>query len=258
MKISIITAVFNRGDTIAQAIASVTSQTHRNYEHIIIDGASSDSTMDVVRQSTHSKMRIVSEPDQGIYHALNKGMQLSTGDIVGIAHSDDIFANDRVLERVADAFQDETVDFVYGDLDYVSSRDTSSIVRRWRSGPFDQAKLGWGWMPPHPALFVRRVIFETLGGYNELYRISGDYEAMLRWLGKPGARAAYLPEVLVKMRVGGESNKSLRSILRKSREDYRALRTNGVGGFVSLAAKNLRKVPQFFERVEHRRCTSGL
>jgi len=245
MKISIITAVYNRETTVAQAIKSVATQTYPHVEHLIVDGASSDGTMREVQKLAHPKMRMISEPDSGIYDALNKGVRNATGDVVGLMHSDDFFAHDKVLETVVDAFTRTGADAVYGDLDYVAADDTARVIRHWKSKDFAPRILVQGWMPPHPTLFVRRDAMMRLGLYNTDYRIAADYEAILRWFGKGKLKPAYVPEVLVKMRVGGESNRSFERILRKSREDYRALRTNGVGGFGTLAWKNLSKLPQF-------------
>jgi len=188
---------------------------------------------------------MISEPDSGIYDALNKGVRNATGDVVGLMHSDDFFAHDKVLETVVDAFTRTGADAVYGDLDYVAADDTARVIRHWKSKDFAPRILAQGWMPPHPTLFVRRDAMMRLGLYNTDYRIAADYEAILRWFGKGKLKPAYVPEVLVKMRVGGESNRSFERILRKSREDYRALRTNGVGGVGTLAWKNLSKLPQF-------------
>ena len=197
-------------------------------------------------------MRVVSEPDCGIYDALNKGFALASGEVLGLVHSDDFLAHERVVERVMAAFADPQVDAVYGDLDYVSAADTERVIRRWKAGAFTRGKLRRGWMPPHPALFIRRRLWEQYGVYDPQYRIAGDYDAILRCFGAGTGRGAitvvYLPEVLVKMRTGGESNRSLGRIFRKSREDWRALRANRAGGLFTLAAKNLRKVPQFFVR----------
>lgn len=246
MKITIITAVYNRAATIGQALDSVAAQSHEDVEHLIIDGASTDGTLGEIHRHAHPGMRVTSEPDAGIYHALNKGIAAACGDAIGLMHSDDFFAHGEVLSAVARTFDETGADSVYGDLDYVSATDPTRIVRHWASGAFSQRKLAWGWMPPHPALFVRRDVFARLGAYNTSYRISADYEAILRWFGKGGATSAYLPVVLVKMRVGGESNRSIGRILMKSREDYRALRSNRVGGIGTLAWKNIRKIPQFF------------
>ena len=246
MKVSVVTAVWNRETTIGGAIDSVAAQTYPTIEHLVIDGASTDGTLAQVEARRRPGMVVISERDAGIYDALNKGLAASTGDVVGLLHSDDFFAHARVIERVAALFDDPAVDAVYGDLDYVSASDTTKIIRHWRAGEATRARLARGWMPPHPTLFVRRHVFETHGAYDTRYRIAADYDAVLRWFGRAGITSAYLPEVLVKMRVGGESNASIRKILRKSREDYRALRTNRIGGIGTLIAKNLSKLPQFF------------
>ena len=188
----------------------------------------------------------LSEPDKGIYDALNKGLVRATGDVIGLMHSDDFFADEQVLVRVAAAFEDPDVDAAYGDLDYVARDDTSRIVRRWRAGEYQPARLARGWMPPHPTLYLRRSVIERWGGYNTRYQIAADYDAILRYFGQGKIRAAYIPHVLVKMRVGGESNKSLAKIWLKTREDYAALRSNGVGGLGALICKNVRKLGQFF------------
>ena len=244
-KISIITAVYNRAETIGQAIDSVAAQSYSNFEHLVIDGASTDETLREVEKHFHTRIRVMSEPDNGIYDALNKGMQVATGDIIGLMHSDDFFAHNNVLSNVARAFDTDKVDAVYGDLDYVSAANPSKVLRHWKSSNFSRTKLRWGWMPPHPTLYVRRQVIERYGGYNAEYRISADYEAILRWFGLAGIRSVYLPDILVKMRVGGESNRSLERVMRKSFEDFRALRTTGVGGLETLAWKNVSKIPQF-------------
>ncbi len=246
MKISVISATFNRADTVAEAFASLRSQTWQDVEHIVIDGGSTDCTLGIIKAQTNQPARLVSEPDAGLYDALNKGLSFATGDVVGVIHSDDFFANDKVLERVAQAFADPAVDGVYGDLDYVAKADPTRIIRRWRSGTYQRSRLAHGWMPPHPTLFLRRVVIEQWGGFDTTFRIAADYDAMLRYLAKGNIRLAYIPEVLVKMRVGGESNRSLSHILRKSREDYMALRRNDVGGLGALIWKNLSKLGQFF------------
>lgn len=248
MKITIVTAVYNRAGTVAGAIGSVAAQSYPAIEHLVIDGASTDATLAAVEACRHPALRLVSEPDRGIYDALNKGFALATGDVLGLVHSDDFLAHDRVIENVMAAFADERVDAVYGDLDYVSAADPARVIRRWKSGHFAPGRLSRGWMPPHPALFIRRRLWEQRGIYDPQYRIAGDYDAILRWFAKGDITTIYLPEVLVKMRVGGESNRSIGRILRKSHEDYRALRANRVGGLATLAAKNLRKVTQFVVR----------
>ncbi|MFZ4481587.1 MAG: glycosyltransferase family 2 protein [Rhodoferax sp.] len=246
MKISIITAVYNRAGSIAQAVQSVQTQSWHNVEHVVVDGASTDDTVQVLQSCMHAQALWVSEPDNGIYDALNKGLARATGDVIGLMHSDDFFADAQVLARVAAAFADPDVDAVYGDLDYVASDDTTRIIRRWRSGEYSPARLARGWMPPHPTLYLRRSVIERWGGYDTRYQIAADYDAILRYFGQGKIRAAYIPHVLVKMRVGGESNRSLARIWLKSREDYTALRRNGVGGFGALIWKNVGKLGQFF------------
>lgn len=245
MKISVITAVYNRAGTIGDAIESLHAQTFTGYEHVVVDGASSDGTLDVVRSLAGPRTRIFSEPDKGIYDALNKGVARAEGDILGFLHSDDVFASGDVLDRVAEAFADPAVDAVYGDLDYVAADDVARIVRRWRSGDYTPDRLAWGWMPPHPALYLRRGVFEAQGAFDTDFRIAADYESILRHFRSPGFRAVYVPQVFVKMRLGGESNGSLKRILRKSREDLRAMRMHRVGGLGTLVMKNARKVGQF-------------
>jgi glycosyltransferase len=247
MKVSIITAVFNRRDTIEDALDAVSRQDYAGIEHIVVDGASQDGTVEVLERRRSGIAVLVSERDDGIYDALNKGIGLATGDVIGFLHADDLFADDRVVSRIAAAFADPSVEAVYGDLDYVSRTDAQRVIRRWRAGTYSPRRLAWGWMPPHPTFYVRRRVYERLGGFDTRHRIAADYDCILRFLGRGGIVPAYIPEVLVRMRLGGESNRSVGNILRKSVEDYRALRVNGVGGMGALAWKNLSKLGQFLE-----------
>lgn len=244
MKISIVTAVWNRACTIGEAIESVQRQSYGNIEHVIQDGGSTDGTLQVIERLANNRTRLVSQRDSGIYDAINIGISRATGDVIGLMHSDDMFTTDGVLCDVATAFVDRKVDGVYGDLQYISATDPDRVIRYWRSGAYDPSKLKRGWMPPHPTLYLRREVFERWGAYDTSFRISADYDAMLRWFAND-IRLAYVPKVLVKMRLGGESNASIGSILRKSREDYRAIRRNRIGGLRTLALKNLRKIEQF-------------
>jgi glycosyltransferase involved in cell wall biosynthesis len=227
-------------------VDAVARQVHGDIEHVVIDGASTDGTAEVLERCRSRIDVLVSEKDQGIYDALNKGIALASGEVIGFLHADDLFADDRVISRIAAAFADPAVDAVYGDLVYVGRDDTQRVIRHWRAGPFSRDRLAWGWMPPHPTFYVRRRVYEELGMFDTRHRIAADYDCMLRFLGRGAVVPAYIPEVLVKMRVGGASNRSIANILRKSREDYLALRSNGVGGIGALAWKNLRKIPQFF------------
>lgn len=245
MKISVITASYNCVDTIQDALDAVAIQKHSAVEHVIIDGASVDGTWEAVQAHGSARKVAFSEPDQGIYDALNKGIACSSGDVVGFLHADDVFADAEVLSRVAEAFADPSVEAVYGDLQYVHREDLSRVMRHWRSEPFEARKLARGWMPPHPTLYVRRSVYERLGGFDTSYRIAADYEFILRLFSQPGLRAIHIPKILVKMRVGGASNRSLSNIVRKSNEDLRALRYHRVGGMGALAWKNLSKLGQF-------------
>ena len=245
MKISVVTAVYNRAATVGSALASVQSQTYQNLEHVLQDGGSTDGTLDILKSHDDPRMTLVSERDSGIYDAINRGKARATGDIVGVMHSDDMFAHDGVLQQVADAFADPDVDCVYGDLQYVAADDTARVIRHWTSGAYTRELLTRGWMPPHPTFYIRRTLLEQHGAYDTSFQIAADYDAMLRWLWTHKLRPAYIPEVLVKMRIGGESNRSIGRILQKSREDYRALRRNNVGGAFTLAQKNLSKIKQF-------------
>ncbi|MEP4558935.1 glycosyltransferase family 2 protein [Cobetia amphilecti] len=245
MKISVVTACFNSQATIGEAIATLKRQSWGNVEHVVIDGASKDDTVEVARKTLGPVDVLVSEPDKGIYDALNKGIVNSTGDIVGFLHSDDLYAHDEVLSRVAACFEDPEIGAVYGDLQYVKAANTTHVIRHWKSGSFSTDKLKYGWMPPHPTFFMRRELYEELGGFDLAYRIAGDYDALLRYLASDKVKVHYLPEVLVKMRLGGASNGSLKQIIRKSREDISAMMKNGVNPVLALPYKNLSKLPQF-------------
>lgn len=248
IRVSVITTSHNREKTIAQAVASVRDQTYPAIEHVIVDGASRDATVERVRETARPDALIVSEPDAGIYDAFNKGVARASGEIIGFVHSDDFLATPDVIAAVVDAFQDPAVDAVYGDLDYVSADNPRRVIRRWRSEHFDRAKLSQGWMPPHPALFLHRRIYARHGAFDTSFKIAADYDFILRVFSDPTLRSVYVPRVFVSMRVGGISNRSIGNILRKSREDYRALRRNQVGGLFSLLFKNLSKLPQFVFR----------
>lgn len=248
MKITVVTAVWNAAETITDALSSVLGQDHADFELLVMDGGSTDGTQRRVNAISDTRLHMISEPDKGIYDALNKGLAAAAGEIVGFVHADDILADSQVLSRIASAFEDTDCDLSYGDLDYVSATDTTRIIRHWRAGRFSHGKLTRGWMPPHPTVYARRALYERIGPYDTSYRIAADYDAILRMFGPGRARATYIPETLVKMRLGGVSNRNLTEIRRKTREDLRAVRSNGVGGMGTIATKNLRKVPQFFLR----------
>lgn len=250
MQISIITASYNAGATISDCLKSVNSQTVP-VEHIIIDGASTDSTLELVRKiSSHA--RIISEPDNGIYDAMNKGLRLASGDIIGILNTDDFYAAPDVLVRVSAVFADPTVAVCYGDLQYVQEEklpESFKVVRHWQSDPFCRSRFLWGWMPPHPTFFVRKEIYEQYGLFRLDLGSAADYELMLRFLFKHQIRAVYIPQVLVKMRVGGVSNATLKNRIKANLMDRRAWEVNGLKPYPwTLLMKPLRKLRQFLWR----------
>ena len=248
MKISIITATFNCRDTILDTINSIRNQDYTNIEHVIIDGNSSDGSVDIIKALLTESSLFLSEADFGIYDALNKGISLSTGNVIGFLHSDDIYSSNDVLGRVASIFHDPSVCAVYGNLNYVSRNDLSKVVRRWRSSDFVIGSLSRGWMPPHPTLFVRRDWYIKFQGFDRQYRISADYDCILKFFSDPFFKSIYIDKDLIKMRLGGISNNSLHNLFCKSREDWRILRNFGFGYLQAIRAltfKMLRKVFQF-------------
>lgn len=249
MKISIITAVLNAREAIRETIESILGQTFGSLEYIIIDGNSTDGTLEVIEEHRDPRTQIISEPDQGLYDALNKGIKRSSGDIIGVLPAGDLYAHNRVLRTVAEAFATIKEDSCYGDLQYVDQNNPNKVIRHWKSSVYRDGKFRWGWMPPHPTFFVKREIYEKYNCFNPKFQISGDYELMLRYLAVHRISTFYIPEVMVKMRVGGMSNRNLRYIIRKSYEDYKACRLNHLqGGLVALLLKNLTKLPQFFKK----------
>ena len=253
MKISIITVCFNSANTIEDTIRSVLSQDYKNIEYIIIDGASTDGTVELVKSYGDKINRFVSEPDKGLYDALNKGINIATGEVIGFVNADDLLAGVNVISDIAREFDKTGVGGLYGDLEYVAKDDIARVIRYWRSGDFKYSSLRAGWMPPHPTLYLKRSIYQRArlddGGYFDTsFKIAADYDFMMRVLGKLKVDVTYLPQVLVKMRVGGKSNKSISNIIKKSREDLTAMRRNGIGSFGTLIFKNFRKLPQFIMR----------
>lgn len=248
MKISIITVCYQSGATLRQAIESVLSQQDADIEYIVVDGGSTDGTVAMLEGYGASISKWVSEPDKGIYDAMNKGLLMATGDLVGFLHADDLLAHPRIIAQMAQAADELKADVVYGDLVYVQKENPHQVVRYWQSCAFEPKLLKRGWMPPHPTVYVRRHLYDTMGLFDLRFRIAADYDLMLRLFRAPGLKTVYLPQVMVRMRVGGASNRSLKNIIRKSKEDYQALRKNHVGGIVALMVKNLSKVGQFFKR----------
>ncbi|WP_315819871.1 glycosyltransferase family 2 protein [Paraflavitalea speifideaquila] len=230
MKITIITATYNSASTVRDTLESVACQGYHPIEHIIVDGLSIDNTLDIVKEFPHVA-QVVSEKDMGIYDAMNKGVRLATGEVVGILNSDDFYDNQGVISQVMTAFNDPLVDVVYGDLQYVKKNDVYVVTRNWKSGQYKRRYFYYGWMPPHPAFFVRRKIYDEVGLFNTDLRSAADYEMMLRILVRNNASASYIPNVLVKMRSGGMSNASLKNRLRANREDRKAWAMNDLKPF---------------------------
>ncbi len=271
MKISIITAVYNSKRTIAGAIESVQNQSYPDLEHIIVDGISNDGTLEIVKKYFNSdrfdspkvcielesreiktelrhEIILLSGKDKNTYDALNKGILHSKGEIVGLLHADDIFYDEFVIEKVATVFKNSGCDIVYGDLLYVNSDDMEHVVRYWKSGAFTKNRLYFGWMPPHPTVFIRRELLHYTQLYNTDFEIASDYDFILRYFNTDNYKIEYIPEILVKMRIGGKSNKNLSQIARKSREDYSVLRHNRLPfPLFTLLCKNIRKLTQFMK-----------
>ena len=228
MKISIVTVTYNSGSTIADTLRSVAGQTHGDIEHIVIDGGSNDDTLETVRRCGAHVGKLVSEPDRGIYDAMNKGVALATGDVIGFLNADDFFADDQVVARIAQCMEDPGIDAMFADVGFFKGNDKSRILRRYRSDRFSPERIGWGWMPAHPTLYVRRQLFANVGSFRTDYRIAGDFEWIARAFHGQHLRYRYIPDVLVLMRVGGASTGGWRSTLRLNREVMRACRTNHV------------------------------
>jgi len=227
-KITIITVVRNNEETIKDCLMSVFSQSVHPYEHIVIDGESSDNTVKIALDLNIPYLKLISEKDSGIYDAMNKGINLANGDVVGILNSDDIYNNESVLESITNVFNGTNVDACYSDLLYVSKSNVNEIRRYWRSKKYEDGMFNKGWVPPHPTFFVRRELYEELGRFNLDYNIAADYELMLRFIAKNKIKLRYLPFVTVRMRVGGTTNRSLNNILRQNLEIISALRNNRI------------------------------
>ena len=247
MKLSIVTPVYN-DPRISRALDSILSQQHdEELELIVIDGGSGASTLDVLQRYRDRISILVSEPDKGVYDAMNKGIRLATGEVIGILNADDRYYDDFVLRDVAAAFQDPKTDACYGDLVYVDSLDR--ISRYWKSGEYHPSKFYLGWMPPHPTFFVRRGLYEKYGNFDLRYTIAADYELMFRLILKHRISLKYIPRVLVKMSLGGKSNRSVSNIIKANLEVWQAWRNNNLSfGYLVPLLKPAQKVVQFIRR----------
>ncbi len=246
MKISIITVVYNGEAFLEECIKSVLAQDYPNIEYILIDGGSSDGTLKIIENYKNNINHFISEKDNGMYDALNKGLKLATGDVVGILNADDMLASSDVISAVANCFANQNPDALYGNLNYVDPLNTNKIIRRWVAKPYTKRGIILGWMPAHPTFYVKKSVFDTFGNYSLNYESAADYELMIRFLYKENIRAVFLDKLMVNMRTGGMSNASLRHRYRALINDYKALVANKVPfAALTIFFKKVSKITQF-------------
>ena len=244
-KISLITVTYNTEATISRCIESVVSQNHLNLEYIIIDGGSTDNTLQIIDQNKDFINVFISEPDKGIYDAMNKGILHSTGDIIGLLNADDFFADNNVLNCISAAFTTENTNIVFGDLQYINLQ--GEIIRNWRTGKYVQGRYNLGWMPPHPGFYCKRELFDRFGFYSLEYGTAADYELMLRFIHRFKIDPFYLKKVIIKMKTGGVSNKSFGNRVKGLLFDFKAMRRNGILlPALTIILKPVSKIDQYF------------
>ena len=249
MKVSVITVCLNSEATIEDTILSVLEQDHKDLEYIVVDGKSSDRTLPIIEKYKSRIAKLIFEKDDGMYFALNKGLREASGEVIGILNADDLYADSKVISQVVKEFSEKKTDSIYGDLQYVERNDLQKIFRNWKSNPYDAKLFLKGWMPPHPAFFVKRKCYEQFGAFNTIFSFAADYELMLRFLYKNRISASYIPQVLVKMRTGGLSNSSIKNRIKANREDRLAWKVNGLKPEkLTLVLKPLSKLRQFFSK----------
>jgi len=224
VKITVVTAVYNGAETIEDTLRSVALQTHPDIEHIVVDGASTDATLAIVERYRNGIARLISEPDRGVYDAMNKGLSVATGEIVGFLNADDVFATPTVLSRIAETLAPADIDASYANLDYVSQTDPTRIVRRWRSTSYRPGLFERGWMPAHPTFYAKRHVYDAFGGFDLSFKLQADFELTMRLMRVHDIRTTFVPEVWIKMRTGGMSNNSVRNVVRGNMEAYQACR----------------------------------
>lgn len=253
MKVSLITVTYNSAAYLQDCLDSVVGQQYSNIEHIIIDGGSTDGTVDIIKKYNNHIAKWVSEKDNGMYDAINKGISLATGDIIGILNSDDMFASNDVISAIVNCFQDHQLDAVYGDLVYVNKIDTNKVIRLWKGFTYNRSRFKYGWMPAHPTFYLRRKLIDEHGGYESHYFTASDYEFMARYLYRYHISALYLPKLIVKMRVGGQSNVTIKSRLRANRRDYLAMKKNKIPlPFLASILKPISKLHQYYYSLFHK------
>jgi glycosyltransferase len=246
MKISLITVTYNSEKFLSHCIESVIKQSYKNIEHIIVDGNSTDNTLSIIKKYQNNISTFISEPDRGMYDAINKGIKLATGDVIGILNSDDMLVSEDTIQHIVDAFAKNDVDSVYGDLEYVDQQVTDRVFRVWKGKTYNRNLFKMGWMPGHPTFYIKKSLIDKFGGYENHYYTAADYEFMARYLYKYNISSYYLPELIVKMRTGGASNKNLNQRLRANRRDYLAMKNNAIPmPFLVSILKPLIKVHQF-------------
>ncbi len=247
MKVSIITVTYNSAKYVEDCIHSIIRQTYKNIEYIVVDGDSTDGTVDIIQKFSPYISKWISEEDNGMYDALNKGMQLATGDVIGILNSDDVLASADVISEIVNCFEKNNVDSLYGDLVYVDPHDLQKVLRFWKGLPYDRRRFKYGWMPAHPTFYIRRDLIEKYGCYESHYFTAADFEFMSRYLFRFRISSCYLPKLIVKMRVGGASNESISRRLRANRRDYLAMKKNKIPfPLIVSILKPLIKMPQFY------------
>ncbi len=246
MKVSIITSCYNREQTIRGAIGSVIAQDYSDMEYIVIDGASKDASLSIVKEYENQIAKIVSEPDKGMYEAINKGIRMATGDVVGLVHSDDFLYDSHTISAVVEEFKKTNADFLYGDGIYVNSTDIDKIVRNWIGGKYYRWKVRCGWLPLHPTCYIRRDVMMREGLYDESYKIAADTDLLVRYLYKANLKVTYLKRKIIRMRMGGLSTDSEK---RKAMwdEDIRLYTAHGFWALPTKIMKMMWKVPQFVE-----------
>lgn len=248
LKISIITATLNNSSTIECCVNSLLAQTHKDIEHIIIDGGSSDGTQSLLEEysKSHDNVVYTSERDSGIYHALNKGLAMATGDVIGFLHADDLLASDTILQQIMNQFQKNNAQGVYGDVQYVKQNNISKVVRYWKCQKYQNTLLHKGWMPAHTSLYLKKEVYELHGDFSTDYSIAADYEFILRIFKPQDTAFSYLPKTIVKMRLGGTSNRSIKNIILKMKEDYKSMKLHELPNSLwVLTLKNYSKCKQF-------------
>jgi glycosyltransferase len=244
MKVSLITTCYNREKTIRDAIESVLSQDYPDIEYIVVDGASTDNSLTIINQYNTRIVSIISEPDSGMYEAINKGLRIATGDVIGLLHSDDFLFAPNTISHIVDRFAQLDCDLVYGNGLFVDAENIHKIVRNWISGNYGKSKIHWGWLPLHPTVYIRKTCIDRIGMYDERFQISADSDFLIRCLYKENLAVSYLNEYIVRMRMGGLST-SISKQMKKWKEDLFLYRSHGFNPYIALTGKILSKIPQF-------------